>query len=268
MRGTVFAARDAPVAVVLRRAAGGWSQLHRWDLDSDEVTAGEWLHARIFPTRCDLSPDGRLFGFFAHDGRPHRDAEGWTAIVRPPHVTALAAWWEDSTWTTGPFFPAADRVWPGGGGPPDHGTLPRWLRTVDLPWPQPGREWTDRTVPLNRLRRDGWEAGDDTLDRWSRAVVHPAGRLEVIDPGAAWMHTVEGNGTRYRISWATASEHRTDLDVDSAAVDHRGRLLGVTAGRLLRWHAPEDVEMVAELSGRPPRATDPPTIAGRWPSPP
>ena len=46
-RLTVLAARDADVAVVLRRGPTDWVRLHRWDTATDTVEDGGWLRARV-----------------------------------------------------------------------------------------------------------------------------------------------------------------------------------------------------------------------------
>jgi hypothetical protein len=69
-RLTVLTARDADVAVVLRRGPSSWVRLHRWDSAADTVEDGGWLRARVSGRRVDLSPDGRLsVAFVAAHGR-------------------------------------------------------------------------------------------------------------------------------------------------------------------------------------------------------
>jgi hypothetical protein len=56
----------------------------------------------MYPERCDLSPDGRLFIYFAGKFRAREVAKGygstWTAVSRPPYLTALALWPMGDTW--------------------------------------------------------------------------------------------------------------------------------------------------------------------------
>ena len=64
----VIMARDAHVAVVIRRGPSSWSQLTLWDTDRDLFTEGSWFRGRIFAEKCDLSPDGELFVYAAYKG--------------------------------------------------------------------------------------------------------------------------------------------------------------------------------------------------------
>lgn len=106
-RIAVFLATGAPLGVVLRRGPSDWTQLILWDRRSDRFEPGQWFHGRVYQRRCDLSPDGELFIYFAaKHGRPKDDGIGdaWTAISRPPYFTALALWPNIGTWYGGGAF--------------------------------------------------------------------------------------------------------------------------------------------------------------------
>lgn len=61
----VVVAREAPVAVILRRGPSKWVQLIRWDMNNDRFEDGAWFHGRIYEHNCGLSPDGQLFVYHA-----------------------------------------------------------------------------------------------------------------------------------------------------------------------------------------------------------
>ncbi|KAB8139584.1 hypothetical protein F8S13_27540, partial [Chloroflexia bacterium SDU3-3] len=88
-------AREADVAVIFRRGPTKWTQLIAWDTKADTLTYGQWFKGRIYEKRCDLSPDGsKLIYFAAKYCRPALRStaytETWTAVSRPPYLTALA----------------------------------------------------------------------------------------------------------------------------------------------------------------------------------
>lgn len=108
-RLSVFLAHKAPVGVILRRGPSAWAQLVAWDRRSDRFTPGQWFHGRVYERRSDLSPDGRLFVYFAakHGRRgPDTDniGDAWTAISKPPYFTALALWPNIGSWYGGGVF--------------------------------------------------------------------------------------------------------------------------------------------------------------------
>ncbi|HAP39973.1 MAG TPA: hypothetical protein DCQ94_09465, partial [Nitrospira sp.] len=63
----VLLAREAPVGLVIRRGPSRQVCTMRWDRRTDTVTLGQWFNGRIYERRCDLSPDGTHFLYFAMD---------------------------------------------------------------------------------------------------------------------------------------------------------------------------------------------------------
>ena len=51
--------------VLCRTRRNTWGTIG-WDLRSDTFTIGQWMKARVYAHRCDLSPDGRHFVYFAY----------------------------------------------------------------------------------------------------------------------------------------------------------------------------------------------------------
>jgi hypothetical protein len=153
-------ARQAPVGVIFRRGPSKWVQLIRWNTETDTFEPGQWLHGRIYEKRCDLSPDGSLLIYFAQkiNRRTMEDREytyAWTAISKPPYLTALALWPKGDCWHGGGLFETNARVWlnhhPAAAVPhPDH--VPQGLEVV----PNPDACGEDDPVHFRRLERDGW----------------------------------------------------------------------------------------------------------------
>lgn len=115
-------AREAPVAVIFRRGPSQYCQLLTWNLETDEITPGQWIHGKVFTRRCDLSPNGAyLISGISDYSRNRRSAveqyglkyehmaSGWTAISKPPFFTALALWFSGDSWNGGGLF-ESDRL--------------------------------------------------------------------------------------------------------------------------------------------------------------
>lgn len=99
-------ARRSPTAVIFRRGPSKWVQLIKWNTATDLFESGQWFNGRIYERRSDLSPDGSLLIYFAQkiSARSMQDAEytyAWTAISRPPFLTALALWPKGDCWHGG-----------------------------------------------------------------------------------------------------------------------------------------------------------------------
>lgn len=86
----VIQASNGRSAVVFRRGPSKRVMIARWYLDDDRIENGHWFAGRLYERQCDLSPDGELLLYFA--ARYKRPPYTWTAISRPPFLTALVMW--------------------------------------------------------------------------------------------------------------------------------------------------------------------------------
>src|SRR5205085_2662950 len=117
---------------------------------------GQWLHGRVYEDRCDLSPDGAFFLYFARQDRRGAVEAGygyaWTALSRPPYFTALALWPQRSTWLGGGVFEGRRTLLLNTCGiepHPDH--PPKAVRVRGS-----GGRLVSGWSYLERLARDGW----------------------------------------------------------------------------------------------------------------
>ena len=102
----VIPATQEPTAVIIRRGPSRWFHVIQWDTRRDTFTHGSWFKGRIYEDRCDISPDGRLFLYFVHQGS-RGGAEfthAWTAVSRTPWLQALTLWPQGTTYGGGGRF--------------------------------------------------------------------------------------------------------------------------------------------------------------------
>jgi len=110
----VLLARNEPVGLVLRRGPAAWTQLIRWRTDRDEFESGQWFRGVIDFHRCDLSPSGERFLYFAKAYKPHSIAldiatRGPRSAARPTSRHWPSGRWgirgsaEGCSWTIGRF---------------------------------------------------------------------------------------------------------------------------------------------------------------------
>src|SRR5882757_2532501 len=132
----VLLAHQACVGVILRRGPTEWWRVTLWDTGRDRFEGGQWFRGRIYPEKCDVSPDGKLLIYFAGKFSPRSAVKGysdtWTAVSRPPYLTALALWPIGGTYGGGGVFIDDRTVLVGHCSPrhhPDHPPGP--LRLVD-----------------------------------------------------------------------------------------------------------------------------------------
>src|SRR4051794_29912992 len=107
----VLLASAARVGVVFRRGPAGTVCSIGWDRERDEYQVGQWLQARLYERRADISPDGKHMIYFAA-----RAAGAWTAISKTPWLKATVFFEKGDRWLGGGLFTSNSTYWVNGGG--------------------------------------------------------------------------------------------------------------------------------------------------------
>jgi hypothetical protein len=132
-------------------------QLISWNTDTDEFIEGQWLKGRVYERRCDLSPSGKLFCYFAAKWKGPIDT--WTAISKPPFFTALALWSKGDAWGGGGLFESDHVVLLNH--PENQTTLRNGLHLAPRMTVKPLNDFAgcgeDDPIHHMRLIRDGWQ---------------------------------------------------------------------------------------------------------------
>lgn len=272
-------ARDAPFAVVFRRGPSRQTAVLGWNLDTDEVSLGQWLMGRIFVRRCDLSPDGRhLIYFTMHNSRPADLDVCWTAVSRAPYLTALHIYGWDHAWNGGGLWLDNRTYWLNALGPCSDlpsAQLACGLRRSDAPPPEVTPAMgEDPVVYMPRLLRSGWTqiAGRGDGDQWAvfRRAVRKGWEVEKT------FHVGLGTGPYGHSYWdthrLTGPDGSTEIRADWLDIRHSTLLFG-RDGALWRQrvHAsgPGDPVLVRDLTDmRFERRTAPyeGLRSGEWPA--
>jgi len=128
-----------------------------WDTKTHDFRMGQWFKGRIYEHRCDLSPSGEKLIYFAAKHRAPLFT--WTAVSRPPFLTALAMWPKGDAWGGGGLFKTERTISlnhpKGQSALADGFKLPRSM-SVEPCGAYSGRG-EDDPILSQRLRRDGWK---------------------------------------------------------------------------------------------------------------
>jgi hypothetical protein len=258
-------ALHAPIVAVIRRGPTDWMHVSRWDLETPAYEPGAWLRGTIYSQRCDLSPDGRWFAYFALKASAEWElGRTYIVISRLPWLTALAAWGIGSTWTRGMQFVEDRAVFDvdepdlGDFGPVRERFGLR-LSRADSFAVERRRAWTETADTPPRADDDAWDErrGDRIVMEKARPNANASDRLTVRGTYAA-IRELHGRRTdvRYELRFGDVTRH---LDhVQWAEWDARGRLLVATDdGRMqIRDGADSSVQWEADegaSSPTPPR---------------
>jgi hypothetical protein len=248
-------ATAADVVAVVRRGPTAWCRLGRWDVAAGTYEPGAWLRGTIYPERCDLSPDGRYFAYFALKASARWDIGAtYIAISRLPELTAVAAWSTCGTWTRGIHFVADPSVCEVT--EPEHGALPPDLgagvavtRAAAYPVER-RRGWFEAPGSAPQPENDPWDIGRAEELRMQRQRPGGGATLEVQGGYGAFRNRGYSATIAYRVGDAKLT------DVNWADWSRDGRLLvGTTVGTLETrdqsdWNRPAAI--VADLSHEQP----------------
>ena len=255
-------ARDSSQAIVFRRGPSKQVLLLRWDTATDEIEEGQWLKGRIYERRGDISPDGRLLIYFAASQKP--PYRTWTAISRPPWLTALALWPKGDAWGGGGHFASNREVLlnhrPNQMSFADDYATPKWLTTRTGPFAGRGE---DNPIWFARMERDGWIQTSDEPVVWEK--MRRGCTLQMRIAGVA----VRG-GPWYVCEHAVIDSSGRKYDIgrsDWADWDHADDLVFAADGCLFRAHHDFDnPTLIADLNGLSFVNRPAPADFTRWPA--
>jgi hypothetical protein len=178
----VIQARQSSRAVIFRRGPSKQVLLVSWDTESDTFEEGQWLKGRIYERRCDLSPDGKWLVYFAGHRPP---LFSWTAISKPPFLTALALWPKGDCWGGGGLFQSPSRLalnhYAHQMQLGDGFAVPKRL-TVE-PFGAYSGAGEDEPIWSTRLQRDGWVVASGGKPSWNG---RGASIRITLNPPALW----------------------------------------------------------------------------------
>lgn len=267
-------ASNHPAVAVIRRGPSDWMHLGHWDLETPSYEPGAWLRGTIYPQRCDLSPDGRWFAYFAMKHAADWDLGAtYIAISRLPWLTALAAWGIGSTWTRGMHFvedPSVRDV-----DEPDLGDLGRVFERYGLRMSRADafaverrRGWTETAGTPPRDPGDAWDEarGDSIVMEKTRPSSDGSERLMVNGTYAA-IRELHGVRTDVRYELHRGGDAAVLEGVQWADWDANGRLLVATWDGRLQIRETADGDSIvweADESAFEPDPAPPPAEASNW----
>lgn len=293
-------ARNATKAVIFRRGPSKVTRLIVWNLNSDTLEYGQWIRARIYERRCDLSPDGKYLVYFAANHRPPFGS--WTAVSRPPWFTALALWEKGDCWGGGGLFSSSIRLCLNHRQNIYHAGIDEWKLQEGFRLPksfivEPLHEnagWgEDDPIQSMRSARDGWRPDTSHVEAQRNArgarfwITYdpPLTQLKSIETRRkrapmdlrVHLHAVNEAQSRWLVETADIADEngavlRSLGRIDWADLDHNGDVLYGAEGCLYRLPvsraksslAALEPVLIADLNDMAFEPIAPPVIAKKW----
>ena len=274
-------ARKAPFAVVFRRGPSKQVLTIGWNTETHEFRIGQWFEGRIYERRCDLSPSGEKLIYFAAKYRS--PLYTWTAVSRPPFLTALLLWPRGDAWGGGGLFNNERTI--GLNHPKSHMDLAAEFGLPKSICVEPSGIYAgrgeDNPILSQRLLRDGWtlrQAPEGWENKPKSRIWHEFRKKEIwAKSSGSWTLEMWVVGIHKRDGSWYVLEHRildaqgrVALDLgrsDWADWSRSGELLYACEGRLYRivvdgkseLDTPEELidlrDLKFEPSVAPPQAT-------------
>lgn len=262
-------ARDSELSVIFRRGPSKVVQLLSWDRGDDQIEPGQWLKGRIYERRADLSPSGKLLVYFAANQKPPHYS--WTALSKPPYLTALCLWENGSTWGGGGLFETESKLLINGSqSSSDKGETPKRFKVGSLETQTNYLNVSGLGIYRNRLKRDGWEFNEEKQNNFSCIKYSGQFSLELnettgnISPQGRWNESI------YRL---TRQSQEIFFDqLDWAEFDSNGDFLFAKESSIFRLeqkkldtvYGVDEATLICDLSKNRFEAIESPTWANRW----
>jgi len=231
----VLLARQAPLGVIFRRGPSKQVQLIKWNTANDSFESGQWFKGRIYERRCDVTPNGNLLVYFAakHKGPDIRE-HSWTAVSKPPHLSALMLWFRGDCWSGGGLF-ESDSALSLNEAPsikPDTRIAGGGLRVGQL---NLGRG-EDDPIDITRRLRDRWELLQEIKTSYQTSFTTLQPRLMRKSLLQAILMSSETiTGFEGRVDYSISHTNGAVIPLDGAEWadwDRNGRLVFAKEGRL------------------------------------
>lgn len=295
----VILAREAPVGIIFRRGPSKWTQIIKWNTDSDIFEYGAWFHGQFYPERCDISPDGTKLIYFATNYAGNGSIEDrdddfpvtWTAISKIPWLTALLVWPNMGTYFGGGVFDTNTKV---SVNQDIHDQL-----NFDQPDVPPDLEvsferqfWDHNWHTLFRLEREGWKPKEAypwgsipkfTIQQDGKVVVQPTDPNCPLDTPShiRTIHEKDHPGGQYSLIMTSvydrAEKNQTFEVKDNvrhtvtpikravwADWDKKGRLVFAREGKLFTGTITYHSDELVDFNPSKPKRTTAPRWAREW----
>ena len=151
----VMLARESDKAIIIRRGPSKYTAVIGWDREKNNFYLGQWVKGKIFHHRCDISPDGKHWIYFAHH---KKYGKTYTAVAKVPYLRAIDFYTKADAWNGGGIFLKNDTYWLNEGAYSEHVLEKKGNLLVEKNAElNKAVDGEDAGIYFYKLRRSGWE---------------------------------------------------------------------------------------------------------------
>ena len=249
----VLLAAKSPKALIIRRGPSNRVATIGWDRKNNTFTTGQWLKGKLYPFRCDISPDGAYWIYFA---KSEKTGQTYTAIAKPPYLKALDFYTKGDAWNGGGLFATTRSYWLNDEGTTHHekqrtvsglAVLSKWQN-------QPNHMGECPNIYFLKLARDGWAEQETTKisahkyttiftkpynDTWQLRKIfhsgqgHPKGKSPYYESHALYNTKTKAQQDFPGMEWADIDNNRLLWAENGKIITARVSASGLTTPKIL-----------------------------------
>jgi hypothetical protein len=240
-------ASKSPYAIVIRRGNSKQTAAILWNRQDDSFTIGQWLKGKIYHYRCDISPNGKYWIYFALG----KGGKTYTAAALTPYLNAIDFYEKNDAWNGGGLFLNDKTYWLNESGRFEYTLKRKSFLKVSNEYPNyPNAQSECPYIYSIRLERDGWECEDWNWDNvpvtltkkiddvWRLIKLFFAGGKRPIGKGVYYeehklLNVKSGEEIKFS-DWEWE-----DMDGDRLVFAERGKIYAAQIGEILNGEKKE-----------------------------